>query len=74
MLGGNQDPTDIFWGMGIDLLHPAFDVGERTGVSDRVSHDDPSRPFVVSLRDILKPLLARSVPNLHLDLLVVDDQ
>jgi hypothetical protein len=65
-LGGNEHLADVIGGVGLDLMHPPLDVFERSAVGYGKGEDYARRAFVVDLRDILEPLLTRSVPNLQL--------
>jgi hypothetical protein len=62
----------VFSCVRLDLFEPVLHGVEGGAVVDGVGHDDAHGPAVVGLRDGLKPLLPRSVPDLHTYLLAVD--
>ena len=71
-LGSNDDLVDILGSVVINLAHPPLDVFEGAAVDDGKREDDASRPLVVGLGNVLELLLSCGVPDLQLELLVVD--
>ena len=71
-LVGHEDLGHVRIRVLVNLLQPVGDVVERLLVRAIVDQDDPHGPFVVGLRDRAEALLARRVPDLQLDPLVVD--
>lgn len=57
--------TNFLRCMRLDLAHPSLNILERCGISDRICQYNSRSTFIVSLSNILKSLLACSVPYLH---------
>ena len=54
------------------MVHPFFHIFKGVAVNYRVSQDDTSSTFVISLSDVFEPLLTCSVPDLHFVFFLVD--
>jgi len=68
----NQQLSNILASLGTDLFHPDFYVIEGILIVYRVCHDDAHCAFVIVLRDLSKPFLSSSVPDLQLDFLAIN--
>ena len=71
-LGGDQDLADGLGSVALDLLDPAADVLEGLLVIDGICQNNSSGSFVVSLSYIPESFLAGRVPDLKLDLCIVN--
>ena len=56
----------------VELFHPVLKTLERLPVIDCIHKDDPRSPFVISFSHSLEPLLSSGVPNLHLNLDIIN--
>ena len=62
-----------FLGLGlVELFHPVLQTLESLSVIDRIHKHYTGRPLIIRLSDSLEPLLSSGVPNLHLNLDIVD--
>lgn len=68
----HENFIDITGCIGINLSHPFANVFKRCPISDWISEYDTGSSFVISLSNILEPLLPCSVPNLHFVLFLID--
>jgi len=55
-----------------NLFHPDFYVIEGILIINGVCHDDAHCAFVIVLRDLSKPFLASSIPDLQFDFLAIN--
>lgn len=60
--------------MGINLLHPTFNVRERSGIYDGINHEYASSALVVGLGNVLESFLASCIPDLHFEFFITHDQ
>ena len=72
LLGPNDDLVDVLGSVVIDLTHPPLYVFEGAAIDDGKCEDDAGCPLVVGLGDVFELLLSCGVPDLQLELLVVD--
>jgi hypothetical protein len=68
----HQEDGDFRAGVLVDLFHPVFDVGEGGGRVDGVSQYDDQRTLVEGSGKVFELLLASGVPDLQLDLVLLD--
>ena len=71
-LVAHEHDDDVAVGMALQLLQPPGHVLEREALADVVDEQRTDCAPVVGRRNGAVPLLARRVPNLRLDRLVVD--
>lgn len=71
-LGPNNDLVYVLGSIIVDLAHPPLDIFEGAAIDDGKCEDDAGGPLVVGLGDVLELLLACGVPDLQLELLIVD--
>lgn len=56
----------------VQLFHPVLKTLECLPIVDRIHKDNPRSSFVISFSHCLESLLSRRVPNLHLDLDIIN--